>query len=128
MRAAINNSALALMFGIPFIVISFLIPSTFSSKLLGAGIFVVIVGIAMALYLLRNGSKEADRLFLDEREELLTLKAMRFTFLIIGFFINTFWAHYISLHGNEQFDYLFWLLVIFWASYLSAFIYIRFKA
>jgi len=126
MRTAKSNAVLSLLIGLPLIIVSRLLPSAFSGKLLLSGIFVLLLGAAMTFYFARRG-EAADRLYSDEREEYIGDRAVRFTFYTTAAAINTFWAHYISINGNAGFDYLFWLMVVFWGSFVAANVWLRVK-
>lgn len=92
-------------------------------KVLPLGLAIIFSGITSSLALCRKG-RAADQ-ECDEREQLISRNAMKFTFYVMSFVLTCSWSYTVATTGTLATGTIY-MLYAFWGSFLLAYVYNKF--
>ncbi|MDI6710910.1 MAG: hypothetical protein QMC81_08415 [Thermoanaerobacterales bacterium] len=127
MRMPVRNLLEFAGVALPFIVVALAFSGPRAGKLLVSGLAVFVLGAALSLYHWRKGAA-ADREYNDERQDYIFTRAARFCAYVTAVSLQGLWAYHFVQYGNTAYDPLFWMMGIFWGSFLGAYLYYHLRS
>jgi hypothetical protein len=120
MRTAKTTILIAAVLALPYLLIGLLSDGEYADRLIGGGIFLLVVsGVAAAVMAWRGRRMDEAQ---DEREDFIVGRAMRFSFCVMAVAVQAYWAWQFAAEGNSG-DTSFWLLVALWGSFGLGYVY-----
>jgi predicted signal transduction protein with EAL and GGDEF domain len=123
MRTARRTLIIALALAAPNLAIGLLAPGAFGSKLVGAGLVLLIPCAIAAVWMWWQGKKVDQEQ--DEREEAIVSASARFAFFAMAVALQAYYAWRFSIVGPDEPS--FWLAVALWGSFAAAYAYNRIR-
>ena len=120
MRTARTTIVIAVVLALPYLVIGLWSDGLYAGRLIGGGIFLLVVSGLAAAWMAWRGKRIDETQ--DERKQFIVGNAMRFSFCVMAVAVQAYWAWQFASQGNAG-DSSFWLLVALWGSFLGGIVY-----
>jgi hypothetical protein len=120
MRTARMTILIAAVLALPYLVIGLWSDGPNAGRLIGGGIFLLVVSGLAAAFMAWRGKRIDETQ--DERQTFIVGNAMRFSFCVMAVAVQAYWAWQFARLGNAG-DSSFWLLAALWGSFLGGVVY-----
>jgi hypothetical protein len=120
MRTARLTILIATVLALPYLVIGLWSDGPNAGRLIGGGIFLLVVSGLAAAFMAWRGKRIDETQ--DERQTFIVGNAMRLSFCVMAVAVQAYWAWQFASQGNAG-DSSFWLLVALWGSFLGGVVY-----
>jgi len=120
MRTARTTILIAVVLALPYLVIGLWSDGPYAARLIGGGIFLLVVSGLAAAWMAWRGKRIDESQ--DERQTFIVGNAMRFSFCVMAVAVQAYWGWQFASQGNAG-DSSFWLLAALWGSFLGGIVY-----